>query len=338
MSILKSMGKFLSGLVFASALSVGIPGCAIVPLKGLSYKNMHKELKKRNWATCSPLDEIKNDRQALLYFLVKGKNDLKSCASVKLGKSGDKTLIPFLEGMVNNHDFDLPTRALAQSAIRRLNPHEYFRMHFPHTLPRDYLLGNIETRFRKLSHTGNRGLSNLRTLDLHELTEVYFTMIELEQEDILKRIGEMIRADTHPGNIDIEGVKKDGTKGTFSVDATKTELGGLVNIIKEDPMQRFNFELYEPFKQEKNTSYISTWEMIGEPAIFRFHLHAIKPGGNPDVAFPSNADHRAANYYSTDCLVISYIGKTTKGEFRANIDFYTKDGVTIDLGDYVLPL
>ena len=116
-----------------------------------------------------------------------------------------------------------------------------------------------------------------------------------------------------------------------------SEAGGLV-VYKNG---KLSFERYEPRCRGDNCRYIISEKLDADSphALFSWHNHATKLLGNAEIAGPSGwhsaqdvsggGDIGTAEQENKDGVVITYLG-----ENKFNVNYYTYDGIVINLGDY----
>ena len=107
---------------------------------------------------------------------------------------------------------------------------------------------------------------------------------------------------------------------------TKTELGGLCFI--EDG--GISWKKYPPGKRLGDNQYIESDELIAEAAVCmaRWHLHTDMWRGE-ELAGPGIDDLRHASWCNSPEVVITCVS-----DKKFNVDYYTAEGVVIDLGNY----
>mgnify|MGYP007032567826 FL=1 len=110
-------------------------------------------------------------------------------------------------------------------------------------------------------------------------------------------------------------------------DDKSTEYGGVIDTRSDGG---FVALLYPPRPAQRmgDTQFVASPELIeaGTAALFHYHFHA-NSRTNMQYAGPSTADIEYARTFGRSCLVFTFIDPD-----RLNADYYTPDGVRIDLG------
>jgi len=212
---------------------------------------------------------------------------------------------------------------------------------------RDEIEDQINSR---LSEVGNTKRSDARNdpysesfedqkdkLNTVELNKINFLLTQLDSESVINQIGRIIKADLgtdKPSNLEtLDGVKNDGTRGSFSFDPDRTEMGGVVSINDG----KADFVPYQPRICDNNHCYKPSEKKLIDniaQAAFSFHLHATQEddsrySGPSSGGNGAHADRGVARSQQYDGVVI-----TSLGQGRFNVDYYTPDGEVIDLGNY----
>lgn len=107
-----------------------------------------------------------------------------------------------------------------------------------------------------------------------------------------------------------------------------TEYGGVIDYAEGQPRAT----LYPPLHRSHDKKYYAPASMIeaGHTAPFHYHFH-VQEVRNTEFAGPGGGDLEYAAAMAVNALVF-----TSVGEGRLNADFYTEDGIVIDLGTIVL--
>lgn len=112
-------------------------------------------------------------------------------------------------------------------------------------------------------------------------------------------------------------------------DDKSTEYGGVIDA-RADDGGGFVASLYPPRPSQRlgDTRFVASPDLIeaGTAALFHYHFHA-NSRTNMQYAGPSIDDIEYARTFGRSCLVFTFIDPD-----RLNADYYTPDGVRIDLG------
>lgn len=281
-------------------------------------------------------------------------------AAERLGMLGRKDAVSHLKPVLEDPYEHPLVRSKAAVAIRRLMPNQYSKEKLDGSFieDRDSLVSIIVKDLEALSHVireKDKGyyediydkhvvnytenfnrLCEEKKLSIVELNVIKNVLDELKREETLLELGDLVNADLRFGDVELEGIGKEGNHNCFMVDASKTELGGLVKIVEKDGKKRIIFETYEPGALFDNGSYYGNESYKRDGAVCSFHLHAVEREGTPKLAGPSFmfGDLSSAACTSRDGIVITYIGTDENNRIQVNIDYYTRNWVIVDLGVY----
>lgn len=283
----------------------------------------------------------------------------RSQAAERLGQLDRKDAVPYLKSVLEDSCEDIQVKKAAAISVRKLMPNQYFKEKFGDSLNNDRksLVSIIQKTLDNLPHkdkleeTGEytdlykekvhnytekfERLNEEKRLDLVNLNIISKVLDELKTKDTLTKIGELVKADIQSGEVNLEGVREDGTYGPYTVNASKTELGGLVKIVEKKGKKRLVFENHEPIDIFNHWHIGNDGYKIND-AVCSFHLHATNKVGDSEFAGPSFifGDLSSAYWTSRDGILITYLGTDEKNRIQVNIDYYTRNWVVVDLGNY----
>ncbi len=344
-----------------------LTGIVIIGCAALLYTGMFAGLRYYD----PPLfNKMKNDviktiggNYAHNYFtrsLKKKKVYERSQAAERLGELGRKEAVPHLKLVLQDSFEDMQVKKSAAVSIRRIIPNQYSKDNLGDSINKDResLVAKIAGTLDNLSHTGRiketgeyadlyeknvrnytkefYKLNEEKKLEIIELNIISKLLDELKRKETLSKLGELVNADLQNGDTKLEGVRTDGTYGHYIIEASKTELGGLVKIVEKESGKRLVFESHEPDTLLSNETYSQNDRSKIDDAVCNFHFHAIDKKGNPEFAGPSFifGDLSSASLSSRDGLVITYLGTDKQNNIRINVDYYTRSWVVVDLGNY----
>ncbi|MDY6788371.1 MAG: hypothetical protein SVV03_00240 [Candidatus Nanohaloarchaea archaeon] len=138
------------------------------------------------------------------------------------------------------------------------------------TIPVSY-----DERFRPGDDKHGEKLSKEQLEDMNELLDL------LDKQENVNRIAEIINADNQEGEVKMYGIKKNGERGWYTIEADNTEV--LFKILPEG--EEPSIIPVEPRKEEGNKSAYPTQHLY-EDALYAVHTH----NPRPDVAGPSEKD------------------------------------------------
>lgn len=142
-------------------------------------------------------------------------------------------------------------------------------------------------------------------LDESDLIKIYTLSDSFKDHEVKEQVGRIVKTD---------------------LINDRTELGGLIHL-KEG---KIDFEMYAPKCKGDDGAYIFTNRLMNKlrQSICSFHLHAVSIDEKKHAG-PSIEDLETSEYLFRDDVVITPIGE---GKFNA--DYYTPNGIVIDLGNY----
>lgn len=162
---------------------------------------------------------------------------------------------------------------------------------------------------------------------LLQLHKIYKFLDALENDpQFRKELGTIIYLIRSRRKITLYGLKRDNTRGTFTVDYGQSEPGGA--IVEEDGRVRVLFS--EPEYVQGPTSYIGTHYSVRAADLGTFHGHPNSPG-------PTAQDIVSSLIVQTDSFIISDMGNVI-GAYRANLNFLSGQGKGLDLTTTSLPI
>lgn len=157
---------------------------------------------------------------------------------------------------------------------------------------------------------------------LRELHNIYRFINAVEEDPTFrKQLSGVLYLLRATGEVTVYGLKKDGSRGPFSLDYRRSEPGGA--IVLENGRVRVLF--CEPGYAKGASSYMATEHSIRAADLGTFHGHPAYPG-------PTARDIVINMRYRTDSFVIADRGDGD-GRYRVNLNYLTDEGEGLDLGN-----